>query len=450
MTLDLDATQWFTTKRGITEATLAAFGVASDGPRVVKFPYGKATKYRKGFEKDEEGGRKFWWDPPSQAGQVPFLPPNFKQTKRMLLTEGESDTMRLWQAIPEELRDEYSVVGLSGLNAWKDRYPDELFAEAHRVFVVLDNDDPYESADAAKQAEKSWTQIRADLGGNKARRVRLPQGSKDVCEFFERYEWAAFEVLLEAANEPIQHYKRLDLDAPVPPVNWVVDHLIEAGIVTVFTGDGGVGKSFVSMALAIAVASGDPKFIGLDVLQHGNVMYVDEEQAPDLVLQRLAALGLKPEHRSKIDYLNFAGVDLYNEPWKLLDEVVDSRPLVIFIDSQSAVSIGAEENSNDHMTKLFRDAFRPLARETGAAVVILHHTTKDNKGAPRGASAIRNQADQVLSIVEAESDNVTTGRLNIFASKPRRNTKMIQCVLDGDMDRDGYVNVIAAMDLECA
>jgi RecA-family ATPase len=179
-------------------------------------------------------------------------------------------------------------------------------------------------------------------------------------------------------------------------------------------------------------------------------MYVDEEQAPDLVLQRLSALGLKPEHRHNVDYLNFAGVDLYSESWKLLDEVIDSRPLAIFIDSQSAVSIGAEENSNDDMTKLFRDAIRPLARETGAAVFILHHTTKDNKGAPRGASAIRNQADQVLSIVEAESDNVTTGRLNIFASKPRRNTKMVQAVLDGDMERDGYVNVIAAMDLECA
>lgn len=449
MALDPDALTWFTTKRGITQDTLAAFGVVSDGARVVKFPYGDtANKYRKGFEKDEEGGRKFWWDPPSQAGQVPFLPPDFKQTKMMLLTEGESDTMRLWQAIPEDLRDRYSVVGLSGLNAWKERYPDELFSEAHRVFVVLDNDDPYDSADAAKQAEKSWIQIRADLGGNKARRVRLPQGSKDVCEFFERYEWAAFEVLLEAANEPVQHYKRLDLDAPVPPVNWIIENLIEGGIVTVFSGDGGVGKSFISMAAAIAIASGHPKFVGQTVHQHGRVMYVDEEQAPDLVLQRLAAMGLKPEHRANVDYLNFAGVDLYSEAWKLLDEVIDSQPLAIFIDSQSAVSIGAEENSNDDMTKLFRDAFRPLARETGAAVFVLHHTSKD--GSTRGATSIRNQADQVLSIVEAASDNVTTGRLNIFASKPRRNTKMIQAVLDGDMEKDGYVNVVAAMDLECA
>lgn len=449
MSLDTDALIWFETKRGITKDTLAAFGVESDGARTVKFPYGDASKYRKGFEKDEDGGRKFWWDPPAQAGQLPFLPPKFKQTKRMILLEGESDTMRMWQAIPDALRSEYEVVGLSGLNAWKDRYPEELFADALRVFVVLDNDDPYENSDAVKQSEKAWVQIRADLPGNKARRVRLPQGSKDVCEFFERYDWAAFEVLLEAANEPIQHYKRLDLDAPVPPVNWVIENLVEAGIVTSFTGDGGIGKSFVAMAMAIAIASGQKEFLGQTVHQHGRIMYVDEEQAPDLVLQRLAALGLKPEHRANVDYLNFAGVDLYSEGWKLLDEVIDSRPLAIFIDSQSAVSIGAEENSNDDMTKFFRDSLRPLARETGAAVFLLHHTTKDGF-TQRGASSIRNQSDQVLSIVAAESDNITTGRLNIFASKPRRNTKMVQAVLDGDMERDGYVNVVAAMDLECA
>jgi hypothetical protein len=450
MPLDHDAELWFQHKRGITKDTLAAFKVESDGPAVVRFPYTDTTsKFRKGFEKDAEGGRKFWWDPPTQAGQVPLLAPGPDRTPRAILCEGETDTMRMWQAIPADRRDEYKVVGLSGVNAWKEHYAEDLFADAQRVFVVLDNDSPYDSADAAKAGEKAWKQIRGDLG-NKARRITLPQGSKDVCEFFEHYEWAAFETLLDAANEPIRHYKRLDLDAPVPPVNWVIDNLIEAGIVTVFTGDGGVGKSFLAMSMAIAIASGDSKWVGQDVSQHGPVMYVDEEQAPDLVLQRLAALGLKKEHRHNIDYLNFAGVDLYNEPWKLLDEVIDLRPRALFIDSQSAVSIGAEENSNDHMTKLFRDSFRPLARETGCAVVILHHTTKDNKGAPRGASAIRNQADQVISVVESEVDHVTTGRLNIFASKPRRNTRMIQAILDGDMAKDGYVNVVNAFDLECA
>lgn len=447
MSLDHDAKIWFGTKRGIDEATLLAFGVESDGDRVVKFPYGEASKFRKGFEKDEEGGRKFWWDPPTQAGQVPFLQPDFKQTPYMLLCEGETDTMRMWQAIPADQRDKYTVVGLSGINAWKERYTEELFADARRVFVVLDNDSAYDASDAAKAGDKAWAQIRGDLG-RKARRVQLPQGSKDVCEFFTHYEWDAFRVLLEAANEPIRHYKRLDLDAPVPPVNWVIEDLIEAGIVTVFTGDGGVGKSFLSMAMAVAIASGEKEYIGQAVQKHGPVMYVDEEQAPDLVLQRLAALGLKPEHRHNIDYLNFAGVDLYSEPEKLLDEVIDSNPIAVFIDSQSAVSIGAEENSNDHMTRLFRDAFRPLSRATGAAVVILHHTTKDNRGQPRGASAIRNQADQVLSVVEAETDNVTTGRLNIFASKPRRNTRMIQAFLEGDMKDDGYVRVVNAMNME--
>lgn len=441
MSIDLDAELWFAKKRGIDKETLTAWGVTSDGPRTVKFPYGEASKFRKGFEKDEDGGRKFWWDPPTKAGQVPFLPPNYVSPKNALLCEGETDTMALWQHIPEGLRSEYEVVGLSGLNAWKERYAEELFSGSARVFVVLDNDDPYENEDASKAGDKAWKSIRTDLG-NRARRVYLPQGSKDVCEFFENYDWAAFKTLLDAASEPIRHYKRLDLDAPVPPVNWVIENMIEAGVVTVLTGDGGVGKSFLAMSMAIAIASGQEKWGGLPVCMHGPVMYVDEEQTPDLVLQRLAALGLEPEYRKNIDYLNYAGVNLHEEPWKLLEECIDSRPGVVFIDSESAVSIGAKENDNDEMTRLFVEGFRPLARESGAAVVVLHHTTKDNFGKPRGASSIRNQADQVISLIQAESNNVQSGRINVFASKPRRDTPPIQVALEGDMTRDGYVRVV--------
>lgn len=404
------------------------------------FPYGAAKKYRKGFEKDEEGGRKFWWDPPTQAGQVPFLPPDFAPRERMILLEGETDTMAAWQAMPPELREKVGIVGLSGLNAWKTRYVEELFAESKRVFVVLDNDDPYAAPDAAKAGEKAWSQIRGDLG-RIARRVTLPQGTNDVCEFFQTYDWAAFESILKAAAQPVRHYPRLDLTKPVPPTDWVIEGLIEAGVVTVLAGDSGVGKSFITSALGIAVASDEPKFLGLPVKKHGRVIIVDEENAPDLVLQRLNALGLKPEHKERIEYISMAGVNLYAEPTLLLEEALDIEPTVIVLDSQSAVGLGAEENSNDDMTRLFKNGFRPLARETGAAVVILHHTPKDAKGIPRGAGAIKAQADQVLSVVAAEAGGVTTGRLNVFPSKARRQMASLTIEIVGEMEHDGWVKV---------
>lgn len=404
------------------------------------FPYPQgAVKFRKGFEKDEEGGRKFWWEPPGMAGQVPFLPPDFEPADRMILVEGESDTMALWQALPDELRGKVSIVGLSGAGSWKERYAEELFGPAKRVFVVFDRDDPYENPEGAKSVEGAWGKIRTDLG-NKARRVVLPQGINDVAEFFERYDWAAFQVLLRKASEPVRHYKRLDLSKPVPNTDWLVEDLLVAHEATVLAGDGGIGKSFITMALALAVAGGEDTFLGLPVKKHGPVLYVDEENSADLVHQRLAALGMTAKHLKNLDYLWYAGVDLLNEPELLLEEAADREPALVVLDSLSRVAIGAEENNNSDMTRLVRQGIIPIARETGAAVVIVHHTDKSGTG-PRGASAIRNSGDQVISVVAAESGGATTGTLNIFPSKPRRRTGTLKARLEGDMEKDGYVRV---------
>lgn len=407
------------------------------------FPYGEARKYRKGFEKEE--GRKFWWDPPGMAGQLPFLPSDFEPRERMILLEGETDTMAAWQAMPEKLRAKVGIVGLSGTNAWKERYAEELMSAAKRVFVVFDRDDPYENADAAKATEKAWLKIKADLG-RKARRVVLPQGINDVAEFFQRYDWAAFEALLQEAAAPVRHYPRLDLSQPVPDTDWVVEDLLVGSEATVMAADGGVGKSFIAQALALAVSGPYEKFLGLPVMRHGPVLYVDEENSAQLVLQRMKALGYKPGKNPSLEYLWYAAVDLANEPEKLLEEALDIQPALIVLDSLSRVAMGIEENSNTDMTKLMRQGVVPLARESGAAVLVVHHTTKEGRGS-RGAGSIRNAADQELSVVPATgTDGLPTGRLNIFPSKPRRKTRHIQAEIVGDMEKGEPVYVRGVWD----
>lgn len=408
------------------------------------FPYGTARKYRKGFEKAD--GRKFWWDPPTSAGQIPFRPPGFEPRERMILVEGETDTMAIWQALKAEgLLDKVAVVGLSGTGSWAKAVREkggveQLFGPAKRVFVIFDRDDPYENPDGAASVERAWQEIRGDLG-RKARRVVLPQGINDVAEFFQRYDWAALQVLLQKAAEPKRHYPRLDLSQPVPDTDWLVEDLLVAGEATVIAGDSGVGKSFITKALALAVAGGDPTFLGQKLKRHGRVLYVDEENSAQLVLQRLNALGMTEAHWANIDYLWYAGVDLANEPDKLMEEALDLDPALIVLDSQSRVALGVEENSNTDISILYRRAIVPLARETGAAVVVIHHTPKDGRGVPRGAGAIKAAADQVISVVQAEKDGFTTGRLNIFPSKPRRKTAVLQAVIEGDVEHDGWVRV---------
>lgn len=454
MSLDPRAAHWLETRRGIKPETAAAFGVFTEGRDLI-FPYPEGLrKTRYSVEADnpfglEKEGRRFVWKDadggPAGAGQVPYLPPDFEPRERMILLEGETDTMAAWQALPDRLRDKVGIVGLSGTGSWGKAVREKgglesLFGKAKRVFVPFDRDDPYESPEGAASVERAWREIRGDLG-RKARRVMLPQGVNDVAEFFQQYDWAAFEVLLKAAGEPKRNYPRLDLTVPAPPTDWLVEDLLVRSEASVLAGDGGVGKSWVMMALALAVAGGEDTFLGLKVKHHGPVVYVDEESSRELFLQRMHALGFDPKiHLPNLEVIWYQGVDLLNEPEKLLEDVQEIEPVLVLADSLSRVAIGAEENSNTDMTRLIRAGVIPLARDTGAAVLLSHHTDKDGRG-PRGATAIRNAADQVISITAAESAGVPTGRLNIFPNKPRRRTATLQAELEGDMEQDGWVRV---------
>jgi hypothetical protein len=436
----LDPYIWFESRRGIRRETLDAFGITVDAEGVIRFPYpGGAVKHRKGLEKDDEEGRRFWWSPPTASGQVPFLPPDFVPRERMILVEGETDALALWQMLPDDMRDRVSVVGLSGVGSWKSRYADELFGDAKRVFVVFDRDDPYTQSDAVKSVDHSWQQIRSDLG-RKARRVILPQGITDMADFATKYDWAAFAVLLKKAAEPNRHYKPVDFGKPVPPVDWLVDGLFPMGEVTGLFAESGGGKSFFTASLALAVAAGDTEWLGRKLSRPGRVLYVDEENPLDLVYQRLTAMGMTPAHMENLDYLSEMGVNLYEEPEYLLEQAVDFEPTLIVLGTLSSLSVGLEsENNNTEMTKLFRRGIVPLARKTGAAVVLEHHMGLV-QGRPRGATAIKQNCDSALMLLAAEVNGKKTGNLNLLPSKDRRRLGHLTARINGEVD-DGYVRV---------
>lgn len=463
MALDPRASRWLLDRRGIRPETAEAFGVHTDGRDLI-FPYPEGLIKRRwsrsednpfGLEKD---GRSFTWNDANGgvagAGQVPFLPPDFEPGQFMYVFEGETDTMAAWQAAPEEARKR--IIGLSGTGSWssairgRDKHGhtvradrlEDLFGRARMVFVGFDRDDPYENPDGAKSTERAWLEIKADLG-RKAKRVLLPQGVNDVAEFFMQYDWEAFKVLLKQASQPTRHYKRLDLSKPPPPVNWLVEGLLVQGEVNVWSADSGTGKSWIASQLALAVAGDDEdEFLGLKLRKHGNVIVVDEENPEDLVYQRLNALGMTPKHLDRLDYLSYSGVNLAQEPHKLLEEAMDLDPVLIVLDSLSRIAPGIEENSNTEMSRLFTESIIPLARKTDASVIVIHHTTKDGGKSPRGAGAIKAAADEALQMIAAESRNgEKTGNINIFPSKPRRQLSHLTVRIEGDMEKDGWVRV---------
>ena len=424
MALDPVAARWFESRRGIKKTTVEAFGVYTERRDLV-FPYpGGLIKRRYSVEEDnpfglDKEGRRFTWQDseggPAGAGQVPFLPPDFEPGSHMFLLEGETDTMALWQNAPEAARKQ--IVGLSGTGSYEKSGAAELLKDARTVFVVFDNDDPYVSNDAAESTERSWRTVRSSLGA-KARRVTLPQGVADVAEFFEKYGWPAFKVLLEAASTPRMNYPRLDLTKEPQPVDWILDGLIASPDITVLWGDGGVSKSLFIQALAVAMANGDETFVGLPLKKHGRVLYIDEENPEDVVISRLRKLGLTEAGRKNLYYVWYGGVRLDSEPEKLYDDVLEFNPVALFIDSFSRIQT-APENDADVMNKIFTDAIYPVARKLQVPVIALHHSNKT--GGIRGSTAIRNAADLSLKVEKATSGSkelVNQYRMN--PDKPRR------------------------------
>lgn len=424
---------WFKERRGIRRATVEAFGVYTDGTDVV-FPYPEGLLKRRysvakdenPFGLDKEGRRFVWRDQdggPAGAGQVPYLPPDFAQTERMILIpEGETDTMAAWQALQAAgFGDRISVVGLSGVGSWKDKYAEELFGQATRVFVVLDNDDPYENPDAVKSVEGGWQRIRDSLG-RKARRVKLPQGTTDLAEFFMAYDWAAFEQLLIEAAQPRMNYPRLDLSKDPGPVDWLLTGMVAKPDVTVLYGDGGVSKSMLLQGLAVAVAEEWGEYMGVELNAAGRVLFVDEENPEDVVLSRMKKLGLTKKGWENLYYVWHGNVSLDEEPERLYADVMEFEPALLCLDSFSRLNTLDESSSSD-INRIFKRGLAPISRKLKVPIIALHHVTKE--GRIRGSVQIRNAADLAMEVVPAmQGKQQLVDTYTMFPDKPRRGQKL--------------------------
>lgn len=421
MGLTTEAARWFATRRGIAAETLDAFGATSDGAETVVFPYSyrgqQARKYRKGFEKED--GRRFWWDPPALAGQLPFLPPDFEDGNGLLLVEGETDTMALWQHAPADVKRR--IVGLSGTNAYKDHYAEQLFADSKYVFVVFDRDDPYTAADAVKATESAYNKVKQSLG-RKARRIVLPQGINDIAEFFQTYDWAAFRSLMDAAAEVRYHFPALDLTAEAPPFDWIIGDLVVRGDIVLVTAEPGTGKSFLLQDLAVRTVEKAPTWLGLPLLlKQGRVMYVDQENPMATVRHRMSALGLTAELSENLRYLWYPNLTLDRDAVALYEDVEAFEPDFIVFDSVSRVH-NKNENKAEEINPLLNESVYPLSRRLGATIFLVHHMNKE--GGIRGSTAWGAAADLSLLMVNEETKKgAATGRQLLVPDKLRNVPK---------------------------
>lgn len=198
-----------------------------------------------------------------------------------------------------------------------------------------------------------------------------------------------------------------------PPAQWLVKGVIpEAGEVVVF-GPSGSGKSFATLDLAMCIVRGEP-WQGRKT-QQGRVIYVAAEGAGSY-RQRLQAY----EGHHRFDASN-APFHLVQEAINLTDSedvarVVDlakslpTPPALVIVDTLARSMAGADENSSTDMGKAVAGA-GTIREQTGATVLLVHHSGKDTSKGARGSSSLRAAVDTELEVSPGSKEKPHTVKL---------------------------------------
>jgi hypothetical protein len=236
-------------------------------------------------------------------------------------------------------------------------------------------------------------------------------------------------------DAPAVAYLEFDFDAPAPAPSYVVRGVFEAETVNVLSGDTGAAKSILAQELTAAAVTGRP-WLGRDVLTD-RVLYIDEENPRIVPTARLRALGVENSHRDRLRYVNRAGVELGTDRWDawLRTEIEAHRPGLVLVDTAMAAT-AADVNENDSVVSLYK-ALRPIASETGAAIVLLHHERKQQVGQTRDRSQAMLGARQWAGQADRQLTVRVNGHLEVTERPDGGADKRREFVLEGGKDRMG-------------
>lgn len=289
----------------------------------------------------------------------------------VFLCEGEKDT--------EAVRGAGGIATTyGGASDWKEEYAQVL--RGRHVTVVQHKDDA---------GRKTASQILLDLRRNGAETVRLVEARQGKDAHDHLNAGYSLDDFLEPSN-----FKPYDFKKTAKAVRWILDGYVAEGDLVLLAGKPKLGKSWWTMALAVAMANGTEQFIGAKC-EGGKVLYFDEENPEDVSYDRIIRALNHREHKN-LRYILNGGLRLDTHPELLKQEVAMWQPKLTIIDSLAAVQM-KEENSRSEMGEILRGVLKPLAVETGSAILLIHHHDKQGYG-PRGSGDIEAAVDSIINL----------------------------------------------------
>jgi hypothetical protein len=202
------------------------------------------------------------------------------------------------------------------------------------------------------------------------------------------------------------------LGVPAPPVKWIWEPYIPEGGLVLLAGFMKTGKTTFAYPLIRAVAQGTD-FLDYPTKQ-GDVLVLAVEEHPRDVRRRLERFGVTSDdpvavHTGPLD-------DSPATFLALTEHVRDTATRLVVLDTLPAFWGIEDENDNAKVVKAVRPWLK-LARETGAAVLLVHHESKaggERGRSIRGAGALFGLVDQGLLLTFPQGAS-STNRRNLSA-----------------------------------
>jgi hypothetical protein len=227
----------------------------------------------------------------------------------------------------------------------------------------------------------------------------------------------------EGRGRKLEAVRFSDMEVPGPR-RYLLNDLILAAYVTLLYGDGGVAKSLLALALAVAIAGDFEEWLGREV-ESCPVLYVDfeldsEEQARRVYqLCRGQGLGTPPDDLLYMSALGHPAGDAFTAA---LEACIEHSIGLMVVDSLGPALQGDAEAARD-VIGFFQKSIEPFRAE-GIAILIIDHQSRLQAGQSyqsKGAFGSVFKTNLARSVIQAQATERGEGTLTVRLRQKKHN-----------------------------
>ena len=199
------------------------------------------------------------------------------------------------------------------------------------------------------------------------------------------------------APRPRLPFQRIADVAKLPEgERWLIDGFLTTASIAVLGAEPKLGKTFLTLGLAVAVASGTPALGRFHVPTPGPVLLFHAEDSAPAIRERIEAIAVGqglafeslPIHVITAEQLR---LDDALDREKLEELLQHLAPKLLILDPLVRLHSGAESYVG-HIAELFRH-LRLLQRRYGVAILLTHHVSKNRAGSTQVGQSFRGSGD---------------------------------------------------------